>query len=252
MTNLLDAFEYIGRILDQGGQVDTIYLDMSKAFDQINHQRLLHKLTNSGIGRNLLKWFQLNLTDRRQRVVVIGATSDPLPVCSGVPQGSILGPTLFLLYVNNLPDVIKSSQVSIFAGDTKVFSTIRSQDDVESLQADLVNLEHWSCVSGLTFNQSKCKHQRITRKNLPVMSSYELGNPLIDTTGNEKDLRVWLSSKLTWKKQMYVQTAKANMQLGHISKNTTFTRKSQRNDHVPDVVPIPFLLRVAGLGSPIN
>ena len=155
------------------------------------------------------------MTDRRQRVVVIGATSDPLPVCSGVPQGSILGPALFLLYVNNLPDVIKSSQVSMFANDTKVFSTIRSQDDVKSLQADLLNLEHWSCVSGLTFNQSKCKHQRITRKILPVTSSYELGNHLIETTENEKDLGVWLSSKLTWKKQVYVQTAKANKLLGH-------------------------------------
>ena len=179
---MLDALEYIGRILDQGGQVDTIYLDMSKAFDRINHQKLLHKLTNSGIGGNLLKWFQSYLTGRRQRVVVIGATSDPLPVCSGVPQGSILGPALFLLYVNNLPDVIKSSQVSMFADDTKVFSTIRSQDDVKSLQADLLNLEHWSCVSGLTFNQSKCKHQRKTRKILPVTSSYELGNHLIETT----------------------------------------------------------------------
>ena len=128
VTNLLDALEYIGRILDQGGQVDTIYLDMSKAFDRINHQRLLHKLTNSGIGGNLLKWIQSYLTDRRQRVAVIGVTSDPLPVCSGVPQGSNLGPALFLLYVNNLPDVINSSQLaSMFADDTKVFSTIRSQ-----------------------------------------------------------------------------------------------------------------------------
>ena len=157
---------------------------------------------------------------------MIGATSDPLPVCSGVPQGSILGPALFLLYVNNLPDVIKSSQVSMFADDTKVFSTIRSQDDVKSLQTDLVNLEHWSCVSGLTFNQSKCKHQRITQKILPVTSSYELGNHLIDTTENEKDLGVWLSSKLSWKKQVNAQTAKANKLLGHISRNTTVIRNT--------------------------
>ena len=101
-----------------------------------------------------------------------------------------------------------------------------SQDDVKSLQADLLNLEHWSCVSGFTFNQSKCKHQRIKRKILPVTSSYELGNHLIDTTENEKDLGVWLSSKLTWKKQVYVQTAKANKLLGHISRNTIFIRNT--------------------------
>ena len=73
---------------------------------------------------------------------MFGATFDPPPVCSGVPQGSILGPALFLLYVKNLPEVIKSNQVSMFAEDTNVFSTIRSQDDVKSLQADLLNLEH--------------------------------------------------------------------------------------------------------------
>ena len=226
VTNLLDRYLGIHWKNPRSRRSSGHDLDMSKAFDRINHQRLLHKLTNSGIGGNLLKWFQSYLTDRRQRVVVIDATSDPLPVCSGVPQGSILGPALFLLYVNNLPDVIKSSQVSMFAGDTKVFSTIRSQDDVKSLQADLVDLEHWSCISGLTFNQSKCKHQRITRKILPVTSSFELGNHLIDTTENEKDLGVWLSSKLTWKKQVYVQTAKANKLLGHISRNTTFIRNT--------------------------
>ena len=145
---------------------------------------------------------------------------------TGVPQGLILGPAFFLLYVNNLPDVIKSSHVSMFADDTKVFSTIRSQDGVKSVQADLVNLEHWSCVSGLTFNQSKCKHQRVTRKILPVTSSYELGNHLIDTTENEKDLGVWLSSKFSCKKQVNVQTAKANKLLGHISRNTTFIRNT--------------------------
>ena len=208
VTNLLDTLDYIGSCLYQGGQVDTIYLDVSKAFDRINHQSLLQKLANSGIGGNLLNWFHSYLTDRRQRVVVTGATSDPLPVCSGVLQGSILGPAVFLLYVNNLPKVVKSSEVAMFADDTKVFSSIKSQDDVESLQTDLANLEYWSSVSGLSFNQSKCKHQRITRKIAPVTSS--LGNYLISTTENEKDFGVWLSSKLTWKKQVYSQTAKAN------------------------------------------
>ena len=126
----------------------TIYLDMSKAFYLINHQSLL--LTNSGISGNLHNWFHSYLANRRQRVVVTGGTSNPLPLCSGVPQGSILGPALFLLYVNNLPEVVKSSEVAKFADDTKLFSSIRSQDDVESLQTDLANLEYWSSVSGLS------------------------------------------------------------------------------------------------------
>ena len=122
-------------------------LDMSKAFDRINHKRLTQKLANSGIGGNLLKWFQSYLTDRRQRVTVLGVTSKPLPVCSGVPQGSILGPALFLLYVNDLLEAPTSSRAAMFADDTKIFSAIKSQDDVTALQTDLGTLEHWSTAA---------------------------------------------------------------------------------------------------------
>ena len=115
---------------------------MSKAFDRINHKRLTQKLANSGIGCNLLKWFQSYLTDRRQRVTVLGVTSKPLPVCSGVPQGSILGPALFLLYVNDLLEAPTTSRAAMFADDTKIFSAIKSQDDVTALQTDLGTLEH--------------------------------------------------------------------------------------------------------------
>ncbi len=124
ITNLLEVLDYIGRILDNGGQVDTIYLDMSKAFDRINH-----------------RWFTSYLTGRRQRVTVLGATSNTLPISSGVPQGSILGPVLFLLYVNDLPDSVTTSQVAMFADDTKLFSVIKCQSDTALLQNDLRCLE---------------------------------------------------------------------------------------------------------------
>jgi hypothetical protein len=160
VTNLLEVLVYIGTCVDNGGQVDMLYLDMSKAFDRINHKRLIRKLSNSGISCNLLNWFESYLTDRRQRVTVLSVTSSTLPVTSGVPQGSILGPALFLSYVNDLPEADLSSRVAMFADDTKLFSAIKSQDDVASLQADLVNLEHWSSQSGLSFNKSKCKHRQ--------------------------------------------------------------------------------------------
>jgi hypothetical protein len=188
---------------------------------------LIRKLSNSGIGGNLLNWFESYLTDRRQRVTVLGVTSSTLPVTSGVPQGSILGPALFLLHVNDLPEADLSSRVAMFADDTKLFSAIKSQDDVASLQADLVNLEHWSSQSGLSFNKSKCKHQTITRKIVPFTSSYKLEDTKVTTTDCERDLGVWVSSNLTWKKQVCNQTSKANKSLGYIKRNTRFVKSTE-------------------------
>lgn len=99
---------------------------MSKAFDTVCHQRLLHKMRVFGFGGNLLQWFNSYLTNRRQRVTVLGAMSESLPITSGVPQGSILGPTLFLLY---LPDPVKNSRIAMFADDAKVFKQIKSTED---------------------------------------------------------------------------------------------------------------------------
>ena len=101
---------------------------------------------------------------RSQQVTILGATSSPLPVTSGVPQGSILGPILFLLYVKSLPDVVRSSQIAAFADDTKVLNEITSKRDGEQLQEDLSDLITWSDSASLNFNYSKCKAQRITRK----------------------------------------------------------------------------------------
>ena len=132
VTNLLEALNHIGSLLDSGSQVDTIYLDMSKAFDKVSDRRLVHKLIQAGFGGNLLNWFCSYLSGRRQRVTVLGATSEDLPVTSRVPQGSILGPALFLLYVNDLPEVINSSsRVLMFAEDTKIFQ--RDKDVGECL-----------------------------------------------------------------------------------------------------------------------
>ena len=106
VTNLLEVLDYIGSVLDTGGQIDTVYLDMSKAFDIVNHKSLLLKLQSIGIGGSLLHRFQSYPANREQRVTVHGFTSTNLPVTSGVPQGSILGPVLFSLYVNDLPDAL--------------------------------------------------------------------------------------------------------------------------------------------------
>ena len=138
-SQLVGVLDKIGKVLDRGEQIDVIYLDMTKAFDKVNHELLINKLRRFGFKTNLLKqtyyyWFQSYLYHRRQQVTVLGSTSSSLPVTSGVPQGSILGPTLFLLYVNDLPDAVTSSTIATFADDTKLFKRIASNTDSNKLQ----------------------------------------------------------------------------------------------------------------------
>ena len=177
---------------------------LKKAFDNVSHRRLVHKLIQAGFGGKLRNWLCSYLSGRRQRVTVLGATSEDLPVTPGVPQGSVLGPALFLLYVNDLPEVISSVIIVLmFADDTKIFSEIKTLEDASSLQKDLGKLATWSQSSGLLFNEAKYKAQHITRKTKPILSSYKLNNTALELYVAEKDLGVWISKDLDM-----VQTSK--------------------------------------------
>ena len=145
-TQLVEVLHYIGSILDSGKQTDMIFIDMSKAFDKVSHTALINKLRQYKIGGPLLQWFASYLHGRQQRVTILGATSSKKPVCSGVPQGSILGPVLFLLYVNDLPGAVTNSSVARFADDTKIFCRVDSVTNAMLLQEDLNSLESWSRV----------------------------------------------------------------------------------------------------------
>jgi len=134
----LETFEDWPTALDQGYGVD-VYLDYSKAFDSVPHQRLLSKLEAYGIRHNLLSWLRNFLLNRLQRVAINGCLSDWVNVQSGVPQGSVPGPLLFILYVNDILDLIES-KARLFADDTKIYSVIRNFDDSLRLQLDLNQL----------------------------------------------------------------------------------------------------------------
>ena len=219
-SQLIGVLDKIGRLLDRGEQIDVIYLDMSKAFDRVNHKIFIEKLRHLGFKTNLLRWFKSYLYHRRQQVTVLGVTSPALPVTSGVPQGSILGPVLFLLYVNDLPDKISSSSIAAFADDTKIFKRISSITDNIHLQEDLNSLVQWSCSTDLTFNPTKCKVQTISRKRKPIKTSYTMGDSDLEHCSHEKDLGVWISYDLTWKKHVQTQSAKANKILGYAKRTT--------------------------------
>ena len=128
--------------LEDGEQIDAVLLDFSKAFDKVPHQRLLLKLQHYGIRGHLLSWIESFLTGRSQKVLVEGKSSSSVPVASGVPQGTVLGPMLFLLYINDLPDNV-SITTRLFADDSLLYRSIRTEEDRRILQKELRSLEAW-------------------------------------------------------------------------------------------------------------
>ncbi len=200
ITQLVDALERIRRELDQGKQIDV--LDMSKAFDKMSHATLLHRLRQFSFGGNILKWFRSYLINQHQRTTILGETSKSLPVTSGVPQGSILGPLLFLLYEDHLSNAVRASNIATFADDTKIFRTISSNSNAVALQTDLTNVEESSKNVNLILNASKCKVLRVTRKHNKIIYPYKLHETILTSTECERDLGVLTSSDLTWSKHI--------------------------------------------------
>ena len=193
-AQLLLVLQEIGGMLDSRCQVDALYLDFAKAFDKVNHQLLIAKLRCLGIGGNLLRWFTDYLSDRHQRVTTLGETSQSLPVLSGVPQGSILGPLLFLVYVNDLPDCVsRGSSVAMFADDTKCYRPVKSLHDAELLQSDVRAIEEWCRVWQMDLNQSKCGILRVSRNVQPIQFPYLLHGETIKSVDHQKDLGVTIT-----------------------------------------------------------
>ena len=140
---LVEVLNFITRALNAGKSMDVFYFDFKKAFDKVPHRRLLLKLWALGVRDSALKWFENYLTDRVQLVRIRDAVSSQKGVLSGFPQGSILGPLLFLIYVADLPRVISlPSKIRMFADDTKIFREISGKDDELELQKDLENIFH--------------------------------------------------------------------------------------------------------------
>ena len=155
VTQLLCYLEECIEIIVGGGVVDTIYLDFAKAFDTVPRQRLINKLNSYGIIGNILNWITAFLSNRSQIVRVNGAHSKSSEVISGIPQGSVFEPILFVIYINDLPDEVNSSKF-LFADDTEILRQITTRHFSESLQNDLDSLEDWSERWFLRFNPDKC------------------------------------------------------------------------------------------------
>ena len=164
LTNVLETIESWTEDVDQEDSVDVILLDFQKAFDTVPKKRLLQKLSAYGIRGKVLEWIADFLSDRKMRIMVRSEYSEWFNVISGVPQVSVLGPILFLIYVNDIPETVNSN-VKMFADDTKIFRTLKNKSDCEILQADLYNLSEWSNRWCLTFITSICKRMYIGKDN---------------------------------------------------------------------------------------
>ena len=196
-------------------QVDIMILDFSKAFDTVPHDRLLGKLDHYGIRGPILDWISVFLKSREQRVLVNGASSNPTSVDSGVPQGTVLGPLLFLLHINDLPEVV-SSQVRLFADDCLLYRPIKGREDQVALQRDLDLLKAWGDTWGMKFNASKCNVMRVCRSTTPFTQFYSLGGQVLGEVNEAKYLGVTLSNELSWSPHISKTVSKAKSSLGFL------------------------------------
>ena len=164
-TQLTTVINDWAKILDNRGQVDTFILDFEKAFDTPPHELLKSKLFSYGIGGKTLKWIDSFLCFRQQRVVVNGVKSELAPVLSGVPQGTVLGPLLFSLYINDISSDIES-EIRLFADDCVCYREIKDEKDTMKLQRDIDRLGSWARKWGMRFQPVKCNMMQLTRKRI--------------------------------------------------------------------------------------
>ena len=224
-TQLLDYVEDLHRSLAKGDQIDSIVMDFSKAFDKVPHKPLVFKLREYGLENNTVAWIEDWLTDRSQQVVVEGMTSHTISVTSGVPQGSVLGPILFLLFINDISKDT-SSTIRLFADDTIMYRPIRCEADALALQRDLDRLEKWSRDWQMEFHPDKCKVIHVTRKVKKLSYKYSIYNTELESVTSVKYLGIEISQDLRWNKHIESSRAKASQTLGFLQRNLRISNTS--------------------------
>ena len=186
------------------------------------HRRLLYKLHSYGIRGSTYKWITSWLSERFQKVVLDGQALDPVPVLSGVPQGSVLGPVLFLIFINDLPDNIRSS-VCLFADDCVLYRDIKTLTDCQILQDDLNSLGQWLADWQMKFNVAKCHSMRVTR-HLPsnqIHFNYSLHQQISEQVQSAKYLGITITStdNLEWGQHVSKISSKATKTLGFLRRS---------------------------------
>ena len=226
-SQLIELMEELTKNLDEGCQTDVIVLDFAKAFDRVNHSLLCEKIKSYGIDGDTNRWISNFLKDRKQRVVVDGESSDTIQVKSGVPQGSVLGPCLFLAYINDLPEQITSNS-RLFADDTAVDRKIQSRSDQEKLQSDLNSLEDWENQWDMAFHPDKCQVLQVSNKKKKYDFQYQLHNQNLQIVSSSKYLGVTIQDNGKFDVHINNIANASNKMLGFVRRNLRVNSKSSK------------------------
>ena len=247
-TQLLQFVSDINENLESKQQTDLLIMDFSKAFDKVGHQRLLRKLDFYGIKGTTNRWIASFLRDRKQSVVVEGEKLEYVEVLSGVPQGSVLGPSLFLFYINDICDNL-SSTVRLFADDTICYLAIKSKQDSQQLQEDLDRLGMWEKKWEMEFHQDKCEVIHITHNKKVIQHQYSLHGHILKSVDSAKYLGVTISSDFKWNCHIDNTVAKANRVLGFLRRNIKVRSTDLKEKAFKTLVP-PTLEYAATIWDP--
>ena len=221
-TNLLSYTDFISKSFDRKNQTHSIYTDFKKAFDLVPHHLLLLKLNKQfGIEGVLYDWFKSYLNGRKQRVIINGVNSEWYDVTSGVPQGSILGPTLFLLYVNDISMSIKRSELLLFADDAKLFKEIHCYNDCLDLQNDINEFSKWCNTWCMQLSLDKCFQMNFSlKRSLNISFDYEMNGTYLESVKTMKDLGVHFTYNLNFSFHISKIVKKSYQMLGFMKRVT--------------------------------
>ncbi len=228
LSNLLSFYNELFLAHDTTRSLHIVYLDFQKAFDKVPHNKLMFKVKQLEIDSTLWNWIENWLSNRNQRVVINGTASDWAPVTNGVPQGSVLRPVLFIIYINDI-DVGLHNFISKFADDTKLGNSVITDCDRMSLQEALRKISEWSQRFEMPFNVKKCQILQVGTRNQKC--EYEMNGTKLEGEQCVTDLGVTNASRIKFSQQCKDATGKVNRMLGFINRNISF-KKQTRNSTI--------------------